>query len=276
MTHWPLLLEPEHLVDALETPGLIIVDLSHPENYLNAHVPGAIHVMPSETQFGMPPGPGNLPPPSRLSALVAKLDLTPDKQVVVYDDEGGGWAGRFIWLLDCLGHSRYSLLNGGLIAWVNEGYPCEQGHSHAHDEDRSPRIEVQQSASVTTEELIGLVQQKKVLVWDARSPEEYRGERLVAARGGHIPGAVNFEWTQAMDPSHNYRLKPLAKLKEVLARIGVDGSLPIITHCQTHHRSGLTYFIGKALGYDIKGYPGSWSEWGNRTDTPIENETRAG
>ena len=57
---------------------------------------------------------------------MAKLDLTPDKQVVVYDDEGGGWAGRFIWLLDCLGHSRYSLLNGGLIAWVNEGTPANK------------------------------------------------------------------------------------------------------------------------------------------------------
>ncbi len=276
MKSWPMILEPDQLEAELGNPQLVVVDLCHPDNYLRGHVPGAIHVLPSETQYGLPPGPGNLPDAERLGALIAKIGLSPEKHVVVYDDEGGGWAGRFIWLLESVGHHACSLLNGGLIAWVNEGHPCEQGHSPAYDDTAIAEVALAPGVSVSTEDLMALLTDDQVTVWDARSAEEYRGERLAAARGGHIPGAVNFEWTQAMDPSHNYRLKSLDRLREILTKLGIDGKRPIITHCQTHHRSGLTFVIGKALGYDIKAYPGSWSEWGNRADTPIDSETRVG
>lgn len=90
-------------------------------------------------------------------------------------------------------------------------------------------------------------------------------------RAGHIPGAINYEWTQAMDPGRHYRLKPLNKLKSELAALGITADKKIITHCQSHHRSGLTYLVAKLLGFsDVKAYPGSWCEWGNRDDTPIE------
>jgi thiosulfate/3-mercaptopyruvate sulfurtransferase len=106
---------------------------------------------------------------------------------------------------------------------------------------------------------------------DARSPPEYSGEKRLAQRGGHIPGAVNFDWINAMDMQNNLRLKPAEVLSQSLAGLGVTQDKEVIVYCQTHHRSAHTYIVLKSLGYTkIKGYPGSWSEWGNQGDTPIE------
>ena len=106
---------------------------------------------------------------------------------------------------------------------------------------------------------------------DTRTPEEFSGERVRAARGGHIPGAVNFNWVEAMDADHNLRLKPAPVLLESLAALGVTPDKEVIAYCQTHHRSSHTFVVLKWLGFErVRGYPGAWSEWGNREDTPVE------
>jgi thiosulfate/3-mercaptopyruvate sulfurtransferase len=106
-------------------------------------------------------------------------------------------------------------------------------------------------------------------IWDARSPEEYMGTKVVAARGGHIPGAINIDWLEMMDRQRGLRLRE--DLAELITAKGFESSSKIMTHCQTHHRSGLTYLVGKMLDLNIKAYHGSWSEWGNDSDTPIDN-----
>ena len=108
-------------------------------------------------------------------------------------------------------------------------------------------------------------------IWDARSPEEYRGEKVAAQRGGHIPGAINIDWLELMDRERQLRLVDLQDLQQRLDKLGLSKDKTVITHCQTHHRSGLSYLAMKILGYDrIKGYHGSWSEWGNLPSTPVE------
>ncbi len=108
-----------------------------------------------------------------------------------------------------------------------------------------------------------------VRIVDVRGANEYSGITQSTQRNGHIPGAVNLEWTFARDAS--LRLKPLVELKQILRSRGITPDKEVIVHCQTHHRSAHTYIVLKALGYpSIKGYPGSWSEWGNRVDTPVE------
>ncbi|MDH3412575.1 MAG: rhodanese-like domain-containing protein, partial [Gammaproteobacteria bacterium] len=104
-----------------------------------------------------------------------------------------------------------------------------------------------------------------------RTPEEYSGKNRRAERGGHIPGAVNFNWVNAMDPEREMRLKPRDELAENFAALGVTQDKEVVAYCHTHHRSSHTYIVLKSLGIErLRGYPGSWSDWGNDPSSPIE------
>ena len=267
----PLLIEVEDLQKAFTdqlSSHLLVVDLCSEDRFLQAHIPGAKHILPSETQAG-PPIPGFSPTNDQLIKLMQRIGLTHKSHVIVYDDEGGGWAGRFIWLLDEIGHTNYSYLNGGIHAWAAAGLEIETGKKHYPQSDI--HLENTGQNSVTLETLINHVRSGSVQIWDARSPQEYSGEKVNATKGGHIPRALNYEWTNAMDASKQLRLKPLEQILSELKAVGIVPDKDTVTHCQSHHRSGLTYLLGKLLNFkSIKAYPGSWGEWGNRPDTPIE------
>tara|TARA_R110001599_G_scaffold10418_2_gene51449 strand:+ start:5119 stop:5946 length:828 start_codon:yes stop_codon:yes gene_type:complete len=267
----PLLLEPDvlqHILSTKQADNFLLVDLGSEERFSQAHLPNARLILPSETQAG-PPIPGLSPSDAQLTQLLQRIGLTEDSHVVVYDDEGGGWAGRFIWLLDEIGHSKYSYLNGGIHAWAAAGFPVETGLiSHPKSQII---VKNHSKNTLTADDLIKALKTNPPQIWDARSPKEYRGETINAAKGGHIPGALNYEWTQAMDQSQNLRLKPLEQILKELQALGMSADKDTVTHCQSHHRSGLTYLLAKLLNFkSIKAYAGSWGEWGNRLDTPIE------
>ena len=105
-----------------------------------------------------------------------------------------------------------------------------------------------------------------------RSAKEYAGLRSGSARHGHIPGAVNLDWELLKDSRRQLRL--VENLDEIAASLGLLQAKQIITHCQSHHRSGLSYLVGRLLGLNIKAFHGSWAEWGNEPNTPIENPSR--
>ncbi len=265
----PLILEPDELEKHLGEDGLRVVDLCAAETYERMHIPGAVHLEYASIVRAEPPVSGLLPATDALARTLGAIGLGPDTHVVAYDDEGGGRASRLLWTLEVLGHRRYSLLNGGLHAWANESHPLTSEVPHAVPAPFEAHAD--EAAVADRHFILEHLHDARVVVLDARTPQEYQGVDIRAQRGGHIPGAVNVDWTHAMDPNRNMRLKPQADLRTLYERHGVTPDKTIVAHCQTHHRSAHTYIVLKALGYEhVKGYPGSWSEWGNLADTPVD------
>lgn len=266
----PLIVEPDELERRLGAPNLLIVDLGPLDLFEEAHVPGAVHLDRNRLVSGTKPAVGDLPSDEVLSEILSSLGVTPDTHVVAYDDEGGGWAGRLLWTLDVLGHRDFSLLNGGICSWLTEGHPT----SAEATESAPSRYACHrgQQGWVDKEYIKRRLGDPGVAIIDARSPAEYSGRDKRAQRGGHIPGAVNLNWVNAMDQARKLRLKREDVLRQMLADLGVTPDKEVIVYCQTHHRSSHTYIMLKALGFpNVKAYPGSWSEWGNSADMPIES-----
>ena len=267
------LLEPETLQARLQNSdnnNLLLVQVSSEENFLQAHIPGAVRVTPSSLVCGIPPATGKLPGLDHLNELFSNLGYEPGLDIIIYDDEGGGWAGRFAWTLDVIGHRSWQYLNGGLHAWHGEGLPLAQGPA-ARRTATLTNLSIDTGPIAEVSDVLATIDDDEQVVWDVRSAEEYAGLRQVSARVGHVPGAVNLDWLLLQDPARQYRF--VQDIASKLEALGISQAKTIITHCQTHHRSGLSYMLGRLLGLPIRAYHGSWSEWGNLPDTPIELST---
>ena len=263
------LLEPDTLTELLGTPGLLLWDLGSEASYREGHVPGANHVPPAAIIDGRPPAPGRLPEAARLETLFGALGLAADRHVVVYDDEGGGWAGRMIWTLEIVGHRHWSYLNGGIHAWRAGGQALQREIAFAKPTVFEASFDFRARARL--EDISARLGDDDFVPWDARSAAEYSGQSVRAARGGHIPGARHCEWTSLMDPQRQLRLQELPDIAARLRELGLVPEAEIVTYCHTHHRSGLTWLAARLLNYPrIRAYDGSWSEWGNSSDTPVE------
>ncbi|MGI9326247.1 MAG: rhodanese-like domain-containing protein [Pseudomonadales bacterium] len=273
------LLEPEELA-AERNPDWLIVQVVSADRFAAAHLPGAVLVEPAELVAGVAPATGKLPDIRRLQSLFERIGYKPGRFVVALDDEGGGWAGRLLWTLDCIGERQWGYLNGGIVAWAEAGLPLS-GHAvsatGSTTEPEPPGPSGPLSLRIDPEPIAELADVRHALddsdtqIWDVRSAEEYAGTRSASARAGHIPGAINLDWMALKDAGRGLRL--IENLPQLLSDHGIDGQQKrVITHCQTHHRSGLSYLVGRLLGFkQIQAYHGSWSEWGNDPDTPIVN-----
>jgi thiosulfate/3-mercaptopyruvate sulfurtransferase len=264
----PLLVSPEDLAQRNDDPARLIVDLSDPGVHEAGHVPGAIHLDYESLLHAEPPVLGLVPDAATLGRTLAAVGIDEARYVIAYDDEGNARAARLLWMLAALGHPAHALLDGGLTAWRAGGFPLEQGPSAATPTTYQPVFQHPELIA-SCDEVRAAIDDPSKIILDNRSPAEYAGDNIRAARAGHIPGAVNLDWVHAMDHT-DLRLKPIDQLRADFEALGVTPDRKVITHCQTHHRSSLTLFVLRYLGYsDISGYAGSWSEWGNREDTPI-------
>ena len=266
-----LLIEAEDLVPYLGHEKLRIIDLCRSSVYEQLHIPHAVHLKPGLLVRQEEQATGLLPDQEGLEKLIRHLNISPEHHVVVYDDEGGAWAGRLIWNLHCLGFEKASLLNGGIHAWLGAGLPTSSEVDTLQPVENLLQVNLahQPLHHINYDQLLEKVRQNAVQVWDCRTEDEYTGLRLAARRGGHVPGALHFEWSTALNRQNHLKLHPLERTQQRLEQLGFNINEPVVVYCQSHHRSGLAYILGRLLGWNIQAYDGAWSEWGNRLDSPV-------
>lgn len=266
---FPLILAPNELAPRLDEDNLVIVDVDATASFLQRHIPGALHLDYADIIKTRKPAMGLLPDATHVSTVLSRLGIQHDSHVVAYDDEGGGRAGRLLWTLAAMGHKHYSLLDGGIRAWRHDKHPVSQ-ETKKIGKGRFQATFIEDIVA-DRDYVLAHLDDKNIALLDTRSPQEYHGQEKFAERVGHIPGAANYNWVLAMDHHNSRRLRPESELRQDMIELGITQDKEIIVYCQTHHRSAHTYIMLKALGYPrVRAYPGSWSEWGNLADTPIE------
>jgi thiosulfate/3-mercaptopyruvate sulfurtransferase len=199
--------------------------------------------------------------------VLALRGVTNDVPVVVYGDRSDERAARVFWFLDYFGHPDVRVLDGGLTAWERDGLPVTT-------EVTTPRgsswTGARRAETVATwRDVADRLEHPGAAIVDTRSEAEHRGTLVRAARGGTIPGSVHLEWKENLTPEGTF--KPPEALRAMYENAGITPDREVVTYCQGGYRAAHTYLALKALGYPrVRNYLGSWKEWGDRGDLPIE------
>ena len=270
MSQASYLIEPDDLEALLSNENIVIVDLCKAKQYAQAHIPNAHFVNYTDIVKIDKPVMGLLPDNESFSALLSSLAISKKSLIVAYDDEGGGCAARFVWTLHVFGHETAVVLNGGLHSWANEGHALSN-ITPEKPEASDYKLKKTHHHTASRAFIQTHLNDDKVVFLDARSLAEYSGKKLFADKTGHIPGAIHYEWTESMNQANNLRRLPAEDIQKQLDSLGITKDKEVVCYCQSHHRSAYSWLVLKSLGYpNVLGYPGSWSEWGNHPDTPVE------
>ncbi len=251
-----------------------LLDVRSAEEYAAGHIAGAHHLAPSAINRSEPPVGGLLPKAEDVQAWTSQLGITPNTPLVVYDAGKATAAARALWVLHTYGFHNVAWLNGGLSAWQAAGYGITTEAVAAPTPATAVTLTANPAMVLNNEALMSQFSQASSdnvqrLPIDARSAEEYAGTDKRSERGGHMPGAVHFDWRDML--AADGQLKPDDELRTALNTRDVSPESPTVVYCQTHQRSAMTYVVLKHLGFDdIAALDGAWSSWGNDPNTPIE------
>jgi thiosulfate/3-mercaptopyruvate sulfurtransferase len=270
----PVLVTTEWLVEHLNDDGVVVAEVDeNPDLYDEGHIPGAIKLHWRDDL--QDPIERDLVEKEAFERLMGERGISNDTTLVLYGDKNNWFAAYAYWYLKIYGHQDVRILDGGRQKWIDESRELAtdvpQTSSATYTaRDRDETIRARRDAVLKA---IG----KDALV-DVRSPQEFSGELIAAPgyeqegaqRGGHIPSAQSIPWAQAVNDDGTF--KSADALRELYGTKGITPDRQVTAYCRIGERSAHTWFVlRELLGYeDVRNYDGSWTEWGNLVDVPIE------
>jgi thiosulfate/3-mercaptopyruvate sulfurtransferase len=271
-----VLVTTDWLAGRLGDSGLVVAEVDeNPDLYDEGHIPGAIKLHWRDDL--QDPIERDLIEKDAFEQLMAARGISNDTTLVVYGDKNNWFAAYAYWYLKIYGHQDVRILDGGRQKWIDESRELTAeapspapGSYQAADRDESIRV--------YRDDVLAKLEAKDIALVDVRSPQEYSGELMAppgyeqegASRTGHIPGAQSIPWAQAVRDDGTF--KGADELRELYGGKDVTPDKEVRAYCRIGERSAHTWFVlRELLGYEnVKNYDGSWTEWGNLVDVPIE------
>jgi thiosulfate/3-mercaptopyruvate sulfurtransferase len=260
----------------LNNPKLRLIEVSVDTGvYERGHIQGAVNFK-WHTDL-VDPVKRDIASKENFEKLLRLAGVNNDSTIVIYGDSNNWFAAWGAWVFDVYGVKNVKLLDGGRKKWEAEKRPLTPLATKV----AAGNIKVSDANNALRARLIDVVaianKKSDTALVDIRSPDEFTGKifapagvQETAIRAGRIPGAVNVPWGQAVAEDGTF--KSPEELKKVYAAVGIDGKKPIITYCRIGERSSHTWFaLSKILGYNVRNYDGSWTEYGNSVGNPVIN-----
>lgn len=269
------LVTTEWLEANLDDPSIALIEVSvNPGVFERGHIPGATNLAWHSDLVD--PVRRDIAGRAQLEGLLRAAGVNGDSTVVLYGDTNNWFAAWGAWVLDVYGVEDVKLLDGGRALWEAEGRPLASSPVPATPGDIT-LAEADPTLRARIGDVVAASDGGGAVLVDIRSNDEYAGRIIApeglketAIRAGHVPGAVNVPWAQAVQ--EDGRFKSPEELRALYAEAGVDGSKPIITYCRIGERSSHTWFaLSRILGYEVRNYDGSWTEYGNAVGVPVAN-----
>jgi thiosulfate/3-mercaptopyruvate sulfurtransferase len=246
-----------------------------PGVYERGHIPGAVNIRWHSDLVDTVRR--DIVSRDKFKAMLEAAGVTKDTTIVLYGDNNNWFAAWGAWVFEINGlGNQTKLLNGGRKVWEAKGLPLDnKTPTYAKSNLNLPAPKLALRARLA--DVSAAVEKKNAVIIDIRGPDEYTGKIFAPAgvqelsiRAGHVPGAKNVPWGQAVAADGTFKSKE--ELQKLYAAVGADGKQPIIVYCRIGERSSHSWFVlAKILGYNVKNYDGSWTEYGNTVGLPITN-----